>query len=518
MLAAYHALGDWLADKPRTTTLPDTEVPLDVINPAWEPHVRDRATATVTRAGYACCVLDALRTRLRRRDIYAPASTRWGDPRAELLTPDVWEDQRQTLCDELALDTDPASVLDQLTTALDTAWRVTAAGAPANPDLRIEHRDGRDEIVLTPLDAHEEPDSLVALRAEVEALLPEVEIADLPLEVHRWTGFLDEYTHISGTPSREPGLPETLSALLVSESCNVGLTPVTDPAYPPLTRDRLNWVGHNDLRSATHAAANTRLVDFHTGLPLAQAWGGGEMASADGMRFVIPVSTIHAAYNPRYFGRQRGSTLYSWMADTHMVFAQTLIPGTQRDSLHALDGLLANQTLIRPEMVSTDTAGASEIVFALVWAWATGGHPGWPTCPTNGSGTSTPTPTTARSPGSHATASTLGSSSRTGTKSAASPPHCEPAPSPPRRSCGPCNAALTPPASLAPSPSSAGSSRPCTYCSTAATPSTAAPSITCSTVAKPVTAWPATSSTASVDNYASTTKSGRKISSAPSGS
>lgn len=85
------------------------------------------------------------------------------------------------------------------------------------------------------------------------------------------------------------------------------------------------------------------------------------------MRFVIPVSTIHAAYNPRYFGRQRGFTLYSWMADTNMVFAQTLIPGTQRDSLYALDGLLANPTLIRPEMVSTDTAGASEIVFALAW-------------------------------------------------------------------------------------------------------------------------------------------------------
>ena len=33
------------------------------------------------------------------------------------------------------------------------------------------------------------------------------------------------------------------------------------------------------------------------------------MASADGMRFVIPVSTINAAYNPRYFGRQRASGL-----------------------------------------------------------------------------------------------------------------------------------------------------------------------------------------------------------------
>jgi TnpA family transposase len=91
------------------------------------------------------------------------------------------------------------------------------------------------------------------------------------------------------------------------------------------------------------------------------------MASADGMRFVIPVSTIQAGYNPRYFGRQRGSTLYTWMADTHASFHQTLIPGTQRDSLYALDGLMANQTVIRPETVSTDTAGASEIVFALAW-------------------------------------------------------------------------------------------------------------------------------------------------------
>ena len=35
----------------------------------------------------------------------------------------------------------------------------------------------------------------------------------------------------------------------------------------------LNWVGHSDLRSAAHAAANTRLVDYHTPLPLARGLG-----------------------------------------------------------------------------------------------------------------------------------------------------------------------------------------------------------------------------------------------------
>jgi hypothetical protein len=368
VLDAYHALGTWLAERPHTTRLPDTEVPLEVVSASWEPHVRDREDGTVNRAAYACCVLDRLRVGLRRRDVYAPGSIRWGDPRAELLSPDTWDQQRDQACEDLALDTDPANVGAHLAQALDEAWRRAADGIAANPEFRIEHRDGADRVVVTPLDAVDEPASLVRLRAMVEALLPEVEIADLPLEVHGWTGFLDEYTHISSAPSRAGGLVESVSALLVADACNVGLTPVVDEDYPPLSRDRLNWTAQNYVRSATHAGASTRLFDYHARLDLARdAWGGGEMASADGMRFVIPVSTIQAGNNPRYFGRQRGSTLYTWMADTHASFHQTLIPGTQRDSLYALDGLMANQTVVCPETVSTDTAGASEIVFALAW-------------------------------------------------------------------------------------------------------------------------------------------------------
>ncbi|EQD69836.1 Transposase, Tn3, partial [mine drainage metagenome] len=160
---------------------------------------------------------------------------------------------------------------------------------------------------MSPLDAVDEPASLAKLRSSVEALLPEVEIADVPLEVHGWTGFLDEFTHISGTQGRASNLIESVSALLVSEACNVGLTPVSDESHPPLSRDRLNWVAQNYLRSATLAAANTRLVDYHARLALANAWGGGEMASADGMRFVIPVSTIHAAYQPPLFRSPSGA-------------------------------------------------------------------------------------------------------------------------------------------------------------------------------------------------------------------
>jgi hypothetical protein len=354
-----------------------------------------------------------------------------------------------------------------------------------NPDFRVDHRDGADRVAVTPLDAVNEPASLVGLRAMVEALLPEVEIAALPLEVHGWTGFLDEYTHISGAPSRAGGLTESASALLVADSCNVGLTPVVDEDYPPLSRHRLNWTAQNYFRSATHTGASTRLFDYHAHLDLARnARGGGEMASADGMRFVIPVSTIHAGYNPRYFGRQRGSTLYTWMADTHASFHQTLIPGTQRDSLYALDGLMANQTVVRPETVSTDTAGASEIVFALAWTLGYRYAPAWPTWPTIAYGGSTRRPTTGRSRAWPATASTQCSSPASGTRSAASPPPWRPGPSPPRRSCGPYSADRTLPAWAGRWPNSDASSRPSTSSTTATTRNTGGPSTASSAGAK----------------------------------
>ncbi|HEX9414876.1 MAG TPA: hypothetical protein VF916_15330 [Ktedonobacterales bacterium] len=57
--------------------------------------------------------------------------------------------------------------------------------------------------MLTTLDAAPEPVSLLALRAAVEALLPEVEIADLLAEVHAWTSFRDEYAHIGGISRAE---------------------------------------------------------------------------------------------------------------------------------------------------------------------------------------------------------------------------------------------------------------------------------------------------------------------------
>ena len=70
-------------------------------------------------------------------------------------------------------------------------------------------------------------------------------------------------------------------------------------SYPALRRDRLSWVNENYIRDETLIAANANLVSAQNQVPLAHAWGCGEVASADGMRFVVPIRTIHAGPNPK---------------------------------------------------------------------------------------------------------------------------------------------------------------------------------------------------------------------------
>ena len=84
-----------------------------------------------------------------------------------------------------------------------------------------------------------------------------------------------------------------------------------------LTRGRLNWVQQNYIRAETLTRANATLVDTQSTIALAQAWGGGEVASADGLRFVVPIRTINAGPNRKYSWRRSRRDLLQFHARTN---------------------------------------------------------------------------------------------------------------------------------------------------------------------------------------------------------
>jgi TnpA family transposase len=317
----------------------------------------------VDHKAYAFCVLEHLHRALKRRDVFAKGSDRWGDPRAQLLDGEAWEKAKGDVVTALQLTEQPDPHLAELAGRLDTAYRQVAARLPDNAALELV-RDG-ERINLDRLDAEPEPPSLVQLRKLVRGMLPRVDLPDVLLEVHGWTGCFAEYTHISEARARIEDLPISVAAVLVAEACNIGFRPVVKPSVPALTRDRLSHVDQNYVRAETHAAANGRLIDFQADIELAQVWGGGLVASVDGLRFVVPVATINAGPNPHYFGMRRGATWLNAVNDQYSGIGAIVVPGTVRDSLYVLDLLLNIEGGPRPEMVVTDQASYTDIVFGL---------------------------------------------------------------------------------------------------------------------------------------------------------
>jgi len=153
----------------------------------------------------------------------------------------------------------------------------------------------------------------------------------------------------------------------MAEACNIGIDAVTKPDVPALEQDRLLWVQQNYIRNETLTQANARLVDAQAELPLAQLWGGGDVASADGLRFRAAVDMMAAEYSWKYFGEGRGVTYFTFMSDQFTEFYGIVIPGAVREALYILDGLLEQQTTLKPAEIMSDTAGYTDIVFGLFW-------------------------------------------------------------------------------------------------------------------------------------------------------
>lgn len=340
--------------------------PMAFVPDNWKRQVRDD-TGALDMTGYRLCLLERMRAAIRRRDLFVAPSFRYNDPRKGLLEGAAWEAAKPAVCRTLGVSGQADKELQLLSQRLDQAFRDTAANLPKNTNVRIEEMNGDLDLILSPLDKIEEPESLIALRKAVSDRMPRVDLPEVVLEIQARTGFADAFSHASEASARAQDITTSVCAVLVSEACNTGLEPMLRSDVAALRRTRLGWVKQNYIRADTLSAANAKLVAAQNSIGLVQTWGCGEVASADGIRFVVPIRTIHAGPNPRYFGRERGVTYYNMTSDQYTGINGVVVPGTLRDSLVLLSVLLEQETELKPLEIMTDTGAYTDAIFGIFY-------------------------------------------------------------------------------------------------------------------------------------------------------
>ena len=170
---------------------------------------------------YVFAVIDAWRAGLKRRDVFAKPGIRYGDPRQGMLEGETWQDSRMMVSRALGRSLDAGPEITNLAGRLDEAFRKVGDRSADNSDLRFETVAGKSEIVVSPLDRLDEPESLQMLRGAVHARMPKAGMPDIFLEVMARTGFAKAFTHLGEREADVQHFDVSLCAAAIKSCCCV---------------------------------------------------------------------------------------------------------------------------------------------------------------------------------------------------------------------------------------------------------------------------------------------------------
>ncbi len=197
--------------------------------------------------------------------------------------------------------------------------------------------------------------------------LPGIGIADLLRFVTGQTGFLDAFTHVLGRYVKQEADPRLVLACIVAMGTNMGLWKMADVSG--LSHSSLLTTARNFLRAETLHAANDAVSNATAALTMFDQFDidGLKHSSSDGQRIETQIHTINARYGSKYFGLKKGVSAYTLVANH--VPCNARIIGTHEHESHFVFDILHNNTSdIQPERHSTDTHGANQVNFILLFS------------------------------------------------------------------------------------------------------------------------------------------------------
>ncbi|QIN85414.1 Tn3 family transposase (plasmid) [Rubrobacter tropicus] len=332
--------------------------PLGFVPARWGPHVVGE-DGKIDRRHWELCLLWQLRGALRSGDVWVEGARRHADPQGFLAPKNRWPDLRGEVSLQTGTSPDGAAHLDVCREELGAVVGRLRLAASRGATVKVQA--GR--ILFDRDPAEVIPESVEDLGREIAGRLPKVELTDLLVDVDRWCGFSRFFTHAGGSEPRSADLRVHLYASILAQATNIG--PVRMAELSDLSYRKLAWASTWYLREDTLKDAVAAIVNFHHALPLSGSWGDGTLSSSDGQRLAVDVEARNARAIPRYFGRGRGVTHYSWTSEQYSQYGTKVGPSTVRDATHVLDGILGNETDLPISEHTVDTHGFTEIVFAL---------------------------------------------------------------------------------------------------------------------------------------------------------
>jgi len=282
-----------------------------------------------------------------------------------LIEPRRWQREKAALLARAGLESsvDVQSVLETLDHALHDQYLAT------NQHLQ----DGHNPWVTCAPDGTLRISTPKPEAQEVEPLQmffparQDVSLLEVLATVNRYSGFLKEFPHWQQRYHRGSPSPKTFFAGIIGLGCGIGIRKmarISRQIHEAELEYTVNWF----FTPESLHAANDKVLQLIDQLELPNVYRRSQdtlHTSSDGQKFAVRVESLNATHSFKYFGHEKGVSVYSFIDERHLLFHSTVISASERESAYVIDGLMHND-VIRSDIHSTDTHGFSEAIFGTM--------------------------------------------------------------------------------------------------------------------------------------------------------
>ena len=341
-------------------------VPIDgVVRSLWRDAVIDtdaKGRQRVNRITYEICALEALRERLRSKEIWVVGADRYRNPDDDL--PTDFAAKREDHYAALGLPLDSDRFIAEAQEEMRAALRQLDAGLPRNPHVKITARRG-GWIIVSPLQARPDPENIEALKAEVSATWPLTSLLDIIKEADLRLNFTDALS----SPTAYETLDRTtlrprLLLCLHGLGTNAGLKRMDasrhgGPSYRELAYARRRYITPDRLRRAIAIVTNGTLRVRNP-----RIWGDATTACAsDSKHFGAWDQNLTTQWHVRYGGR--GIMIYWHVEKKSLCIHSQLKSPSSSEVAAMIEGVIRHCTEMAVDRQYVDSHGQSEVAFAF---------------------------------------------------------------------------------------------------------------------------------------------------------
>jgi TnpA family transposase len=355
------------ADSKLQTFPPEEVVPIDdIVRGLWRDAVvekDDKGRQRINRITYEICVLEALREKLRCKEVWVVGANRYRNPDEDL--PADFEAHRTPYYQALRLPLEADRFVADLQAEMREALETLDAGMPANRLVRISRKRRKDGwIAVTPFDPQPEPPSLTAIKADIAATWPMTSLLDMLKEADLRLNLTDVLKSSTAYESLDRSvLRPRLLLCLNGLGTNAGFQRMAGLQSGTTAKDlayvRRRYITVDTLRQAIAIVTNGTLRARNP-----RIWGDGTTACAsDSKHFGAWDQNLTTQWHVRYGGR--GVMIY-WHVDGNSLCIHSQLKSPSSSEVASMiEGVVHHCTEMEVDRQYVDSHGQSTVAFAF---------------------------------------------------------------------------------------------------------------------------------------------------------